>query len=136
MSKLDDIEEYLRKHLTSWYSGKPNSDDLKEKMAHDVVDLVRTAATKFHSTWKDGLPAVGDFVEARNVSTGLLEPDDINKPLYDSARGTISLLYMMPGTPLLVLATEGRSQGNIRVMSIWSGDTGWIHVDCLRPFEP
>lgn len=136
MSKIDDVEEYLLKHLTSWYIAKPNSDDLKEKMAHDVVDLVRAAAKMSDNTWEYGLPEVGDFVEARNVSTGLLEPDDMSKPLYDSARGTISLLYMMPGTPLLVLATEGRSQGTIRVMSIWSGDTGWIHVDCLRPFEP
>jgi hypothetical protein len=134
MSKLDDFAKYIREQL-SGYIGEPNSEDSKERMAKELVEIIDSAAKKFDDTWVEGLPKVGDFVEARSVDSGLLEPDDMSKPLYDSAQGSISLVYMMPGTPLLVLATDGRDRGNTRVMSIWSGDVGWMHMDCLRPFE-
>ncbi len=134
MSKFEDISKYIREQL-SGYIGESNSDDTRERLTKDLAEIIGDVAKKFDDTWVDGYPKVGDFVEARDLDAGLLEPDDMSKPLYDAARGSISLNYMMPGTPLLVLATEGRSKGNIRVMSIWSGDVGWMHMDCLRPFE-
>jgi hypothetical protein len=135
VSKLDDVTAYIREKL-SGYIGKPNSGDLKERLTEDLVGIIGDVTAKFDDPWKDGPPSVGDFVHARVATGCILEPDDLSKPLYDSATGTISFIFMLPGTPLLVLATEGRDPDNIRVMSIWSGDVGWMHLEHLRPFEP
>lgn len=132
MSKLDDISKYIREKL-SGYIGHENNDDLGSRLVGDLAKVIHEARQKFDDTWADP-PKLGDVVEVRDASGIILEPDDLGKPLYDATTGALSFTFILPGNPLLVLATTGRDAGKLRVMSTWSGDVGWIHLDNLRPF--
>lgn len=135
MSKLDDISSYIREQLSK-YVGCANTDDLRHDITQDVAKIINDARDKFDSAWTDGPPQVGDLVEARNYQGLILEPDDWSKSSSFQANGTISFTLMLPGNALLVLATEGRERGKIRVMSTFSGEIGWMSITNLRPFQP
>lgn len=132
MSKLKDISSYIREQLSK-YIGHENNDDLGSRLAEDLVKVIHEAKQKFDDTWVEP-PKPGDIVEVRDASGIVLESDDLDKPLYNATTGAIFFTFIPPGSPLLVLATTGRDAGKLRVMSTWSGEVGWIHLDNLRPF--
>jgi hypothetical protein len=134
MSKLEDISSYIREALSK-YIGAENNDDLKDRLVRDVANVINEARDKFDGVWDNGPPQVGDIVEVRDYQGLILEPDDLSKSPFDVNNGTITFTLMLPGNPLLVLATEGREPGQLRVMSVHTGETGWMHTKNLRPFE-
>lgn len=134
MNKLEDISDYIREQLSK-YIGVANTDDLRQNLVQDVARIISKARDKFDDAWPDGPPKVGDLVETR-IQGLILEPDDWNKSSSFQANGVISFTLMLPGNALLVLATEGRERGKIRVMSTFSGECGWASIANLRPYEP
>jgi len=104
MSLLDHLNQNLREQLLR-YIGSSSNEKLKERLAEDVMKILDEAVSKLGSTWDEGGPQPGDVVEVRESTGVVLEPDDMSIPLYDANSGYLSFTFMLPGAPLLVLAT-------------------------------